>query len=67
MKPSDATPGRGQRITVTRSRRSRSRAVPRIYIYQPGKAAWSVLMTKTATNTYKASVHRSRPAARRAP
>ena len=28
-------------------------SVPRVYIYQPGKAVWSVPMTKTATNTYK--------------
>ena len=55
MKPSDATPGRGQRISVTAVSSESLSTVPRVYIYQPGKAAWSVLMTKTATNTYKAT------------
>ncbi len=52
---SDATPGRGQRITVTAVTAESLSTVPRIYISQPGKAAWNVLMTKTTTNTYKAS------------
>jgi hypothetical protein len=54
--PSDSTPGRGQSITVTaRSAESLAKA-PMLYIYQPGVAAWSVRMTKTATNVYRATI-----------
>jgi flagellar hook assembly protein FlgD len=55
IKPSDTTPGRGQRISVTAISSETLSTRPRVYIYQPGKAVWSVLMTKTATNTYKAT------------
>ena len=30
------------------------KAAPRISIVQPGKPAWSLAMTKTAANTYRA-------------
>jgi flagellar hook assembly protein FlgD len=53
LKPSDVTPGRGQRMSVTAVTVESLSTVPRVYIYQPNKAVWSVPMTKTATNTYK--------------
>ncbi len=54
--PSDTTPGRGQSITVTvNSAESLARA-PTLRIYQPGVTAWSVRMTKIATNRYRATI-----------
>jgi flagellar hook assembly protein FlgD len=54
-KPSDTTPGRGQRISVTAVTSEALSAPPRVYITQPGKTVWSVPTTKIATNTYKAT------------
>jgi flagellar hook assembly protein FlgD len=55
-KLSDTTPGRGQSITVTATSAETLSARPRIFVYQPGVARWSVLMTKTGTYTYKVTL-----------
>ena len=46
IKPSDATPKRGQKITVTVTSAEQLSTKPRLYIKQPGRATWSVAMTK---------------------
>jgi len=56
IKPSDTTPGRGQKLSVYAITTETLSAVPRLYVYQPGKALWSVPMVKSATNTYKAII-----------
>ena len=56
IKPSDTTPGRGQSITVYVSSAEPLARAPTLWVYQPGVAAWSVRMTKTATNAYKATI-----------
>jgi len=53
---SDSTPGRGQSIKVTVTSAETLSARPRMWIYQPGLARWSVLLTKTGTYTYKATI-----------
>ncbi len=53
---SDTTPGRGQSIKVTVTSAETLSARPRMWIYQPGLARWSVLLTKTGTYTYKATI-----------
>jgi flagellar hook assembly protein FlgD len=53
---SDSTPGRGQSIKVTVTSAETLSARPRMWIYQPGVARWSVLLTKTGTYTYKATI-----------
>ena len=56
IKPSDTTPGRGQTITVTVYSAESLKAAPTLYVYQPGVAAWTVRMTRSATNTYRATI-----------
>ena len=53
---SDTTPARKQRITVTTTSAESLDAAPRVRVYQPGVAAWSVTMTKVATRVYRATV-----------
>jgi flagellar hook assembly protein FlgD len=53
---SDTTPARGQSIKVTVTSAETLSARPRMWIYQPGLARWSVLLTKTGTYTYKATI-----------
>ncbi len=53
---SDATPKRGQRITVKATSAESLSSRPRLYISQPGKATWSVAMTRTSTYGYKATI-----------
>jgi hypothetical protein len=53
---SDTTPGRGQSIKVTVTSAETLSARPRMWIYQPGIARWTVLLTKTGTYTYKATI-----------
>jgi flagellar hook assembly protein FlgD len=55
IKPSDTTPKRGQRITVKVTSAEPLSTRPRVYIKQPGKATWSVLMTKVSTYGYRAT------------
>ena len=52
---SDTTPGRGQSITVKVTSAEPLAANPRIYIYQPNVARWSVATVWTGTYTYKAT------------
>ena len=56
IKPNDSTPGRGQLITVTVVSAESLAAAPRLSVTQPGKPRWSVVMVKSATNTYRARV-----------
>jgi flagellar hook assembly protein FlgD len=56
MKVSDTTPKRGQTITVYATSAESLGARPRLYVKQPGKATWSVRMTKTSTNRYKVTI-----------
>ena len=56
IKPSDATPKRGQKITVTVTSAEQLSTKPRLYIKQPGRATWSVAMTKVAAYEYKATI-----------
>jgi hypothetical protein len=56
IKPSDATPKRGQKITIKVTSAEPLSSRPRLSIKQPGKAAWSVVMTKVSTYGYKATV-----------
>ena len=53
---SDTTPKRGQTITVKATTAESLKTKPRLFIKQPGKAWWSVAMTKTSTYGYKVSV-----------
>jgi flagellar hook assembly protein FlgD len=55
VKPSDSTPGRGQKITVTITSAELLSKISRLGIYQPGLARWSVSLTKVSTHTYKAT------------
>ena len=56
IKPSDATPKRGQKITVTVTSAEQLSTKPRLYVKQPGRATWSVAMTKMAAYEYKATI-----------
>ncbi len=53
---SDATPARGQRITVSATSAESLSTTPRVYVYQPGKTTWSVAMTKVSTGKYKVAL-----------
>ncbi|HEV7603558.1 MAG TPA: FlgD immunoglobulin-like domain containing protein [Candidatus Limnocylindrales bacterium] len=61
IRASDATPGRGQWITYTVTSAETLAVNPTLFGYQPGVKAWSVRMTKVATNIYRATV-RMKPA-----
>jgi flagellar hook assembly protein FlgD len=54
--PSDRSPGRGQTITVYATSAEGLSAQPRLFVYQPGVATWSVAMVKTGTYTYRATI-----------
>jgi flagellar hook assembly protein FlgD len=54
-KLSDATPARGQKITVTITSAELLNKISRLSIYQPGVARWSVSLTKVSGHTYKAT------------
>jgi flagellar hook assembly protein FlgD len=53
---SDSTPGRRQRITVTATSADTLDRTPRLQVYQPGIAAWSVTMRKIDTRAYQITV-----------
>jgi hypothetical protein len=53
---SDSTPSRGQRITVTVTTAEGLSKAPRVGIYQPGIAGWTVSLTKVSSTVYKATV-----------
>ena len=56
VKPSDATPGRGQTITVTVTSAERLSANPRLSIYEPGVKAWGVTLKRVSGSTYRATI-----------
>ena len=56
IRPSDTTPKRGQKITVRVTSAEPLSTKPRVYIKQPGKASWSVVMTKVSTYEWKATL-----------
>jgi hypothetical protein len=56
VKPSDATPGRGQTITVSVTSAEPLSASPRLSVYQPGLAAWSATLKRVSGTTYRATI-----------
>jgi len=56
IQPSDATPGRGQTITVTVTSAEPLSASPRLSVYQPGVTAWSAALTRVSGSTYRATI-----------
>jgi flagellar hook assembly protein FlgD len=56
IRPSDKTPKRGQRITVRVTSAEPLSTKPRLYVKQPGKSRWSVVMTKVSTYEWKATI-----------
>jgi flagellar hook assembly protein FlgD len=56
IKPSDATPGRGQTITVNVTSAEPLSASPRLSIYEPGVTAWSVTLKRVTGSTYRATI-----------
>ncbi len=56
IKPSDATPGRGQTITVNVTSAEPLSAGPRLSIYQPGATAWSATLSRVSDTSYRATI-----------
>jgi hypothetical protein len=56
LKLSDSTPGRGQSITITVAAAEKLAKRPTLFVYQPGLTRWAVLLTKTGTYSYKATI-----------
>ncbi|MGZ8514051.1 MAG: FlgD immunoglobulin-like domain containing protein [Candidatus Limnocylindrales bacterium] len=56
VKPSDATPGRGQTITVTVTSAERLSTSPRLSIHEPGVTAWGVTLKRVSGSTYRATI-----------
>lgn len=56
VRPSDTTPGRGQTITVKVVSAEPLKALPRMYVLEPGLATWSKTMTRTSTYGYTVSI-----------
>ena len=56
VKPSDATPARGQAITITVTSAEPLAANPRLTILQPGLAAWSVATVRLSSTTWHATL-----------
>jgi flagellar hook assembly protein FlgD len=54
--PSDTTPARRQRITVTITSAEGLKAAPRLAVYQPGIGAWTVATRKVATGVYRVTI-----------
>ena len=53
---SDATPARGQRITVTVTSAEALEAVPRLAVYQPGISAWTIATTRVSAGVYRVTI-----------
>jgi gliding motility-associated-like protein len=53
---SDTTPARGQWLTIT-AVSAENVASARLRVYQPGRTAYTVTMTKIATRTYRIKIH----------
>jgi hypothetical protein len=56
VKPSDATPGRGQSLSVTVTTAERLAANPRITVSQSGVRVFSVATTRLSSTTYRATI-----------
>ncbi len=56
IRPSATAATRGRSITVTAVSAESLDTTPRLYVTQPGKATWSVAMTRTTGLTYRATV-----------
>jgi hypothetical protein len=56
VRPSAASATRGRSITVTAVSAETLSSTPRLYVTQPGKAMWSVPMTRVTGLTYRATV-----------
>jgi flagellar hook assembly protein FlgD len=56
IKPSDATPARGQTIKVSVTSAEKLVRPPTLHVKQPGFADWYVRMTRTGTYTYKVTI-----------
>lgn len=56
VKPSDATPGRGQAFTLNVTSAEPLSASPRLSVYQPGVAAWSATLKRVSANDYRATI-----------
>ncbi len=56
VRPSATAATRGRSITVTTVSAESLDTTPRLYVTQPGKATWSVAMTRTTGLTYRATV-----------
>ena len=53
---SDATPARGQRITVTVTTAEALEAAPRLAVFQPGIAAWSASTARVSAGVYRVTI-----------
>ncbi|MEO5966081.1 MAG: FlgD immunoglobulin-like domain containing protein [Candidatus Limnocylindrales bacterium] len=53
---SDATPGRGQKVTMTATSAEALGAIPVLAVYQPGISGWSAKMTKVSNGIYRVTV-----------
>jgi flagellar hook assembly protein FlgD len=53
---SDATPTRGQSVTIYATSAEPLSTMPRAYVYEPGLSTWAVAMTKTGTYTYRVTL-----------
>ena len=56
VRPSDATPGRGQSITVTVNSAESLERAPMLYVSQPGVARWGVRTKMIGTNLYRVTI-----------
>jgi flagellar hook assembly protein FlgD len=54
--PTDSTPKRGQKISVTVTTAEPLKTTPRLFVYQPGKSRWGAVFTKTSSTTYKVTI-----------
>ncbi len=53
---SDTTPARLQRIVITATTAETLSTTPRLYVMQPGRTTWSVLMIKISATAYRATI-----------
>jgi flagellar hook assembly protein FlgD len=53
---SDATPRRGQKLTVTAVSAEALDGAPRLKVYQPGRSAWAVTMKKVESRVYRVTI-----------
>jgi hypothetical protein len=56
IKSSDATPARGQTVTIYATSGESLSKMPRLSVFQPGIGSWSVAMSHTTGRVYKATI-----------